>query len=364
MHDLSLYLLEVLENSTRAGARHVDVGVFIDEGSDQLRLTVDDDGRGLSATPEQTLDPFYTTKPGKKTGLGLSLLKAEAQAAEGDLAIGPSATLGGARVEAFMRWNHVDRPPLGDIAMTIVVAAATNPDTAFTVTLTGDRFSPPLLHAPPGEAAERLSALKTTDRTTEAMSNKGAASMTNEAEKREGTCQGCEEASEEELLARLDEVIESYKDKPGALIPVLQLAQGIFGFLPEVALKNIAKKMHKPYSEVAGVVSFYSFFSTVPRGRNLIRVCLGTACYVRGGMAVLESLKKQLGIDVGETTEDREFSLEVARCFGACGLAPVITVNDIVHHRVKPARINDILVQYASDATAEPVGAGVGERSN
>ena len=167
-------------------------------------------------------------------------------------------------------------------------------------------------------------------------------------------CAGCEEASEEELLARLDEVIKIYKEKPGALIPVLQLAQSIFGYLPEVALKHIAKGMSKPYSEVAGVVGFYSFFSTVPRGRNLVRVCLGTACYVRGGMRVLEALKKQLGIDVGETTEDQEFSLEVARCFGACGLAPVITINDIVHHRVKPARIGEVLAQYAP----ETVGAG------
>ena len=179
--------------------------------------------------------------------------------------------------------------------------------------------------------------------------------------KKQSNCQGgCEEASEEELLARLDEVLERYKDKPGGLIPVLQMAQGIFGYLPEIALKHIAKGLGKSYSEVAGVVGFYSFFSTVPRGRNLIRVCLGTACYVRGGMAVLESLKKQLDIDVGETTEDREFSLEVARCFGACGLAPVITVNEVVHHRVKPARINEILAQYGSGA-AERVAAGVGE---
>jgi NADH:ubiquinone oxidoreductase subunit E len=174
---------------------------------------------------------------------------------------------------------------------------------------------------------------------------------------REG-CQGCEEASEEELLARLDEVMAKYRDKPGALIPVLQLAQGIFGYLPEVALKRIARGMNKPYSEVAGVVGFYSFFSTVPRGRNLIRVCLGTACYVRGGMRVLESLKRQLGIDVGETTEDQEFSLEVARCFGACGLAPVITINDNVHHRVKPARIAEVLAQYAPQAVAAGVGEG------
>ncbi len=145
--------------------------------------------------------------------------------------------------------------------------------------------------------------------------------MTTEGKNIGGTCHGgCEQASEEGLLARLDEVLERYKAKPGGLIPVLQMAQGMFGYLPEVALKRIAKGLRKPYSEVAGVVSFYSFFSTEPRGRNLIRVCLGTACYVRGGMAVLEALKKHLGIEVGETTEDREFSLEVARCFGACGL--------------------------------------------
>lgn len=168
-------------------------------------------------------------------------------------------------------------------------------------------------------------------------------------------CAGCtEEATEEELLERLDAVITEYKGKPGALIPVLQLAQGIFGYLPEVALKHIARQLDKPYSEVAGVVSFYSFFTTVPRGKHLIRICLGTACYVRGGVQVLDALKKELDIDIGGTTEDRMFSLEIGRCFGACGLAPVIMVDEDVHHRVKPKRINDILAQYAG----EPVLAG------
>lgn len=165
-------------------------------------------------------------------------------------------------------------------------------------------------------------------------------------------CACGEEASEEELLVRLDAVIEEYREKPGALIPVLQHAQAIFGYLPEVALKRIALGLRKPYSEVAGVVGFYSFFSTVPRGRHVIRVCLGTACYVRGGVQVLDALKKELGIDVGGTTADRQFSLEVARCFGACGLAPVITVDDDVHHRVKAARVSQILAQYADEPVA------------
>jgi signal transduction histidine kinase len=156
MHDLSLYLLEVLENSTRAGATRVDIRLVIDHGIDELGLVVDDDGHGLTATADQTIDPFYTTKPGKKTGLGLSLLKAEAEAAGGDLHIGPSPTLGGVRVEAFMELCHVDRPPLGDVAATIAVAAATNRGVTFRVTLEGDEFDPPLVQASPLEAARRL----------------------------------------------------------------------------------------------------------------------------------------------------------------------------------------------------------------
>ena len=159
-------------------------------------------------------------------------------------------------------------------------------------------------------------------------------------------CATAEGVCEDELLARLDEVIMEYRDKPGALIPVLQMAQAIFGYLPEFALKRISKGLDKPYSEVAGVVGFYSFFSTTPRGKHMIRVCLGTACYVRGGKQVLEALRQKLGIDVGGTTEDRMFSLDVARCFGACGLAPAIMVDGDVHQRVKPARIQAILDQY------------------
>lgn len=159
-------------------------------------------------------------------------------------------------------------------------------------------------------------------------------------------CACAEEASQEELLKRLDEVLEQYKNKPGALIPVLQIAQGIIGYLPEAALKKVSLALNIPYSEVAGVVSFYSFFSTTMRGKHLIRVCLGTACYVRGGKRVLEALQQQLGVNVGETTSDRMFTLEVARCFGACGLAPAIMVNDDVHQRVKPNKVNEILEQY------------------
>ncbi len=134
-----------------------------------------------------------------------------------------------------------------------------------------------------------------------------------------GHCKECREATEEERLAQLDDVLQQYDGAPGALIPVLQIAQAIFGYLPEVALRKISLSLGKSYSEVAGVVGFYSFFTTVPRGRHIIRVCLGTACYVRGGKEVLASLRNALRLEVGETTADQNFSLDVGRCFGACG---------------------------------------------
>jgi NADH:ubiquinone oxidoreductase subunit E len=175
-----------------------------------------------------------------------------------------------------------------------------------------------------------------------------------------GRCTGCEEATEDQLLAQLDDVLKEYAQVPGALIPVLQIAQAIFGYLPEEALKKIALALDKPYSEVAGVVGFYSFFTTVPRGKHLVRVCLGTACYVRGGKQVLATLKDLLRIEVGETSSDRLFSLDVGRCFGACGLSPVIMIDDDVHQRVKPARLAKILDQYREAGAA---GSGNGDNA-
>lgn len=172
------------------------------------------------------------------------------------------------------------------------------------------------------------------------------------------TCCGCsEELTETMMLDQLDDLIGEYVEQPGGLIPALQMAQSCFGYLPESVLKSISRTFDKPYSEVAGVVSFYSFFSTVPRGKNMVRVCLGTACYVRGGKEVLSAMKKALGIDVGQTTEDRLFSLDVGRCFGACGLAPVIMINDDVHQRVKPAKVGELLKAYADAPADEQKGA-------
>lgn len=158
---------------------------------------------------------------------------------------------------------------------------------------------------------------------------------------------GCgNEVNDNELYEQLDSILKMKRDLPGSLIPILQTTQNLFGYLPEKALKMIAEATNKPYSEVAGVVGFYSFFSTTPKGKHTVRVCMGTACYVRGGQDVLKALMDELDISVGDTTSDRNFSLDVGRCFGACGLAPVVMVDDDTYQSVKPSKVSEILDNY------------------
>lgn len=147
-------------------------------------------------------------------------------------------------------------------------------------------------------------------------------------------------------LVRLERAISLHASRPGALIPLLQEAQEIFGYLPETVLHRIAAVLHKSFSEVAGVVGFYSFFSRRPCGRHTIRVCLGTACYVRGAQRILDTFEHALAVKVGETTADRRYTLEVARCLGACGIAPACLVDKDVHQSLRPTGIPAIVQHY------------------
>ena len=149
-----------------------------------------------------------------------------------------------------------------------------------------------------------------------------------------------------EQLAAVDAIIERYKLKPGALIPVLEQIQETVGYLPKAIQRKVALGLKIPFSEVYGVVTFYSLFTIKPRGRHTIRTCLGTACYVRGGKRIAESITQSFGIKEGETTPDRRFTFETVRCLGACGLGPAMVVDNDVHGRVKPAKVKDILDAY------------------
>ncbi|HAR50216.1 MAG TPA: NAD(P)H-dependent oxidoreductase subunit E [Smithella sp.] len=149
-----------------------------------------------------------------------------------------------------------------------------------------------------------------------------------------------------EQVKKLNSIIEKFKGKPGGLIPVLEEAQVVLEYLPISVQKKIASGLNLPLSRVYGVVTFYSFFTMTPRGKHTVRVCLGTACYVRGGKAIYEKLEKEFGITEGETTPDRMFTLETVRCLGACGLGPVVVVDEDVHGRIKPGKVKEILSQY------------------
>lgn len=146
---------------------------------------------------------------------------------------------------------------------------------------------------------------------------------------------------------KLHEVIEKHKDDKGAIMPVLQEAQEIYGYLPVEVQTMVAEGLNKPLEEVFGVATFYSQFSLTPKGRYNISICLGTACYVKGAAAVLDKVSAALGIQPEECTADGKFSLTACRCIGACGLAPVMTINDDVYGRLVPEEIDGILAKYS-----------------
>jgi formate dehydrogenase major subunit len=145
---------------------------------------------------------------------------------------------------------------------------------------------------------------------------------------------------------RIDEILATYKTRRGGLIPVLQQVQEIMGFLPPSIQNYIALGLAIPPADVFGVVSFYSFFTMVPRGAHIIRVCLGTACFVNGSGKILETIKRHLKVEVGETTNDREYTLDVVRCVGACGLAPTMVIDDNTHGQVESSTVVDIVESY------------------
>lgn len=151
---------------------------------------------------------------------------------------------------------------------------------------------------------------------------------------------------EQEKFALLTQVIEEYEGEPSNLIQVLHYAQSIFGFVGAEVQRVIAQKMDLPLAKITGVLTFYSFFSTAPRGRHIISVCLGTACFIRGGQPVLDRLKEILGIDVGETTADQKFSLEIRRCIGACGMGPSLIIDEQVFKRLNVSGVEQILDKF------------------
>lgn len=156
----------------------------------------------------------------------------------------------------------------------------------------------------------------------------------------------CVTDDEQRKFDEIANIIDLYREKEGSLIQILHHAQEIYGHLPLEVQKYIADALDIPLSEVSGVVTFYSFFSTKPKGLHTIRVCMGTACYVRGGKKLVERLQDILGVQIGETTKDGKFTFEIARCIGACGLAPAMMIDDVVYKQVNINKLESILSKY------------------
>jgi NADH:ubiquinone oxidoreductase subunit E len=154
--------------------------------------------------------------------------------------------------------------------------------------------------------------------------------------------------AQKELYSKMDSIIAKWRNEPGGLIPIMQGAQEIFGCVSEEVQTYIAESLNIPVSEIYGVSTFYSLFTHQAKGKYVIGLCLGTACYVRGAQAVIDELQKELKIEVGQTTEDGLFTLDATRCIGCCGLAPAMMINDEVYGQLTPADIPRILEEYRS----------------
>ncbi|WP_291634501.1 NADH-quinone oxidoreductase subunit NuoE [Clostridium sp.] len=163
----------------------------------------------------------------------------------------------------------------------------------------------------------------------------------------------CSNCLNQENFIILEKFINSLPTKEGALIEVLHKAQGLFGYLPHEVQAFVSEKLNIPVSKVYGVVTFYSYFTINPRGEYVVNVCMGTACFVRGSADVLEEFEKKLNIKNGETTSDGKFTLGSLRCVGACGLAPVVTINDKVYGHVTAEQVDKILADYATSDYTE-----------
>ena len=150
----------------------------------------------------------------------------------------------------------------------------------------------------------------------------------------------------EQDLKKIQEICKEHNNEAGELINVLQQVQEHFGYLPAELQEAVANELNISVAKVYGVVTFYSLFTMIPQGKYPISICTGTACYVRGADTVLQEFKRQLGIEVGETSEDGKFSLNCLRCVGACGLAPVVLVGDKTYGRVAPDGVKDIVEEY------------------
>lgn len=157
-------------------------------------------------------------------------------------------------------------------------------------------------------------------------------------------CEGCNGCKIDE---KLEKIVNKYKNVEGGIISALHEVQDTYGYISSISQKYLSKELNVPMSEIYGIITFYSRFSLVPKGKFNIQVCMGTACYVKGSDKVLNRFKQKLGIEEGKTTEDGKFSLESVRCIGACGLAPAIVINEEVYGKMDEKKVDELIEKYS-----------------
>ena len=146
--------------------------------------------------------------------------------------------------------------------------------------------------------------------------------------------------------SKVDKIIESFSCEKSALIAILQEIENLYGYLPAWALKYVSEKLDVPMTQVYGVASFYKAFHLTPRGKHLIRVCLGTACHVRGGQKVIEEIERKLDMRIGETTKDLDFTLERVNCLGCCALGPIVMIDENYYEHMSPAKVGSLIKRF------------------
>jgi NADH-quinone oxidoreductase subunit E len=146
--------------------------------------------------------------------------------------------------------------------------------------------------------------------------------------------------------SKVDKIIGSYSSEKSALIAILQEIENLYGYLPVWALKHVSEKLNVPMTQVYGVASFYKAFHLTPRGKHLVRVCLGTACHVRGGQRVIEEIERRLSVEVGETTKDLNFTLERVNCLGCCALGPIVMIDEDYYGHMSPAKVGSLIKRF------------------
>lgn len=355
MFELSLHILDILENSLRAEATTICIRVEESKADDLLTITIEDNGEGMEhQIARKASEPFTTTKnKQQRVGLGLPLVKQLSEHCNGNFRINTQPGKG-TTIEMSFQWSHIDRPPLGSMAETIrtIIAGHSEIELVYEHLINGGSFwfdtkaIRSELEDLPLDHAQVLAWIK--DQIEEGLQQIRPEQFFEipEEEQRMSTRQSA--TVDDNKVERL---IEKYGGKRQNVLAILHELQDITpgNYLKEHDMRQLAEQLGLSFSDLHGVATFYSMFSTEPRGQHIIRVCESGPCTLMGSDSVVQTLQSKLGVDFYETTNDGFFTLEPSSCLGVCGVAPAMMIDDETFGNLSPAKIERVLDQYREE---------------